>query len=135
MNWKEEMEKTQRENHPLFRKLEAKYNKIDGIRVGDWVKHKGTMSRVTYIWRDETGKPVQVQTGGSKYGSFFLDDGYISYSGSLDSGFEVQKSKVKKLPYLRDGMVWIWKGGFAGGGRGINYMMKFRVFEVQARRN
>jgi len=123
--WKERIKRIQKENKELFNKLKREYNKIKGVRVGDYVKEKnGNYTRVTYIWPDG-----QVQTGGHKYGQFFLGKGYISYSGSLDHGYNIKDLKLTKEK--RSGMVWIWREGMPGANRGVEYMMKFRVFKVK----
>jgi hypothetical protein len=135
----EALKKKQKENMARFRSLVNRFNKKGGIRVGDWIKHPdGKFDRVTYIHRDENNIPFQIQTGGNKYSQYHLGDGkysvfgvYISYSGGLDSGYEVPKTRFKLLGYKRMGAVWIWDRGIAGQGRGVEFMMKFRVFEVQ----
>jgi hypothetical protein len=115
----------------IYRRRNNAYNKREGIRVGDWIKHKnGKFDRVTYIWRDENDVVFQIQTGGNKYGRYYMGDGYMSYSGGLNTGYEVPKTKFRKLNYLRDGMVWFFRHNHHIGGNGIETIMRFRVFEV-----
>lgn len=119
-----------KENMPLFKKRERAYNRIKGIRVGDWVKEKDGYTRVTYIWRDDD-KTYQIQTGGSKFGQFYLGDGYISYSGGLDTGFNPNKVKYEQLKGRRIGSVWFFKNDYHTADNAVVYTMKFRVFKVK----
>lgn len=54
-DYEKQLEYQKKRNMPLLRKKVAQFNKIKGVRVGDWIKDKytGDISRVTYIWRDE----------------------------------------------------------------------------------
>ena len=124
MNWKEQIKQKQKDNRTLFNKLKKKFNSEKGVRVGDYVKHKGKYTRVTYIWEHDG----QAQTGGSKLSSYHLGNGYTSYSGGLDSGHNIKNLKLTKEKRL--GQVWIWDRGLAGGGRGVDFMMQFKVFKV-----
>jgi len=128
---RDSLKKDMMDNLKLFHKKEKEYNKEPGIRVGDWIKDGDKYSRVTYIWRDEHDKPFQIQDGGDAGGSFYLDGSYVSYSGSLDSGYDTTKTEFRKLNYTRIGRVWFFKHDFATAGGGIDYLMKFRVFEVK----
>ena len=99
------------------------YNKIPGARVGDWIRElDGRMTRATHDWDHN------LQIGGSDYGSFYLGDGYISYSGGLDPGIE--KTELRDTGEVKKGKVWFFKDDFWGAGRDINFMVDFRVFEV-----
>jgi hypothetical protein len=119
----------QQKNMHLFIKRRDKYNRRKGPREGDWVIEKnGKISRITYIWTDEKGIPFQIQTGGSKYGSFYLGNGYISYSGSLDHGHK--PNKLRMLKRKMEGQVWFFKDNMWGAHRSVDFMMEFRVFKV-----
>ncbi len=112
-------------NLDIFKKREKAYNKIEGIRVGDYVRlNTGKLTRVTHIWDlDEK----LIQTGGGEYGQFYIGYGYISYSGGLDPG--IDESEFKLTEEQKEGQVWFFKDDHWGAGRGIDYMMKFRIFE------
>lgn len=105
------------------------YNTIPGARVGDWIREKdGRMTRTTYDW-NETGEDTEtIQHGGSEFGGYYLGAGYISYSGSLDSGFK--KNQLRDTGEVKNGRVWVFKDDFWGAGRGVDYTVQFRVFEV-----
>jgi len=100
------------------------YNSIRGIRIGDWIKlNSKDYTRVTYTHQDGT-----IQTGGNG-GSYYFGNGVISYSGGLDSGFNIRdlvETNKKKL-----GSIWFFHNDYATGGGGVNFDMLFRVFEVK----
>jgi len=107
-------------NTAILKDREAKYNKKAGPRVGDFLKlPDGTYTRFTYDWGDS------IQTGGASR-SFYLGNGYISYSGGLDPGIE--KSDVKLLKIKKYGLVWFFKDDWQRAGGGIDAKMAFRVF-------
>jgi hypothetical protein len=54
----------------------AAINSTEGPRVGDWVDFvDGVTRQIAHVW------PWGVQT--SDYGSFYLDEGYMAFSGGL----------------------------------------------------
>ena len=113
-------------NYRIFAARETAYNKIDGVRVGDYIRHKdGTVSRATYLW-DFPDMSPSVQDGGGS-ASFYLGDGYISYSGGLHQSIDI--STLRQTAELKDGVIWFFKNGFQSCGNGIDYRMKFRVFQ------
>ena len=113
-------------NYRIFAARETAYNKIDGVRVGDYIRHKdGTVSRATYLW-DFPDMSPSVQDGGGS-ASFYLGDGYISYSGGLNQSIDI--STLRQTAELKDGVIWFFKNGFQSCGNGIDYRMKFRVFQ------
>ena len=115
-------------NDEIFKSRVEQYDKIEGIRVGDWVRFPdGTMNRVTHIWDVEPER--QIQTGGNGCG-FYLGDGYISYSGGLDPA--VPESKFTLVPETKLGWVWFFKKNYRAAHNGIDYEMPFRVFECSA---
>jgi hypothetical protein len=99
------------------------YDKIPGPRIGDWVRWAGgSYARFCHDWGD------QLQTtDGPNGGSFYLGDGYISYSGGLDPG--ILKSTLHQTGELKLGSVWFFHHDSAGGGRGVHAQMDFRVFD------
>lgn len=127
---RKKLETDRKANMSLFNKRKTAYNRIKGIRVGDWVKENGDYSRVTYIWK-EGRKIYQIQTGGSKFGQFYLGDKYISYSGGLDTGFNPNEVKHTQMKERRDGSVWFFKNNYHVADNAVEYMMKFRVFKVK----
>lgn len=98
-------------------------NKETDFRLGDFVLlPDGQFVRFTHIWEDS----IQTYTDGSFYLS---KSGYLSYSGSLDSGIKKEDlilTNDKKL-----GQVWFFSQGEAGGNRGVYANIEFRVYKVK----
>lgn len=116
-----------KENDQIFQEREQQYNTLGGMRVGDWVKlPNGEYTRITHVWRNENGSPFSVQTGGTFYGSFYLGDGYISYSGGLDPGLDPKD--LIPTHEKKKGQIWFFKNDHWKADNGIDYIMLFRVF-------
>jgi hypothetical protein len=107
-----------------FAKRLATLDAEPGMRCGDFLKLKdGTLRRIAYHW----GNGVQPSSGTGDNGSFYLGNGYCSYSGGLDPSIPVEKFKVTSEVIL--GRVWIFHEDSAGAGRGIYARLPFRVYE------
>ena len=115
------------DNDDIFKNLEDQYNKINGLRVGDWVRFpNGIMNRVTYIWDVEPERIIQ--TGGSDGNhGYFLGKGWISYSGGLDVG--VDESKFTPTKETKKGWIWFFNNNYVTAHNGVYYEMNFRIFE------
>jgi len=117
-----------KENQWLVDRNMKVYDKQKGVRVGDFVKDKdGKVYRIAYIWRDEHNKPFAWQTEDGS-GSFYLGNGYMSMSGSLNSGFQ-EGSEFKQIG-TKMGSCWVFDNDFAGAGRGVDTNAKFRLFRL-----
>ena len=98
------------------------FDKRTGPRVGDYLELPyGIFTRFTHAWDDG------IQIGGGS-ASYYLGNGYISYSGGLDPSIEY-KSMVD-TGQKKDGMVWWFHHDHSGGGRGVYSYMPFRVFKL-----
>lgn len=121
--FRQDLKMDQKNNMKLFLKRESVYNKIQGIRVGDFIKEKnGRLTRVTHIWPDGS-----VQTGGNG-GSYYLGNRYMEYSGSLDHGYN--KLNLRRINTTKVGRVWFFKNDWHTADNAVHYNMKFRVYEV-----
>lgn len=99
--------------------------------VGDFVVFKDCQRRISYIWTwNENGEqPVEnwgIQT--SDGGSFYLGEGYISFSGGLYPGF--RGSLLKPTNVMRQGWIWFFNRDWPGAGRGVHFQIPFRVWTV-----
>jgi hypothetical protein len=115
----------------IFRIRLANRESIPGARVGDYIRlprvHRQhpEFTRITHDWGDT------LQTGGHNGSSSYLcESGHISYSGSLDSG--VIRADLIPTNETRMGMVWVFKDGIAGAGRGVDREAPMRVFNLRA---
>lgn len=113
-----------------------------GIRVGDFLRYRdGTLARVAYVW-DDSVQPASVAVGRhpahwslNRYapgvgGSYYLGDGYVSYSGSLHRG--VSRDLLELTDATELGAVWIFHHGWSGAHRGVDTKVAFRVWSVDA---
>jgi len=117
------------EDRQIFEKRRLAYNARPGIRVGDWLRRpSGQMTRVTHIWRwdDVTNS---VQDGGQGWGSFYLGDGYCSYSGGLDPG--VSPEKIFPTYEMEPGGIWFFHHNHQTAHNRVEFSMFFRVFEIR----
>lgn len=115
----------------LFKRREKLYNEIDGPRIGDYIRvlfpnGDAPYTRITHIWKN-LGLPDSIQSGGLG-GSYYLGDGYISYSGSLTPG--IPGNFLRPTKQKRKGNVWIFHHDFQYAHNGVEYNMDFRVYEV-----
>jgi hypothetical protein len=85
------------QNQAILKRNMAAFDKNEGPRVGDYVRFScGTMRRISYHWGDS----VQTSAGGS----FYLGDGYISFSGCLYRSVPVET--LTPTDERQDGTVW-----------------------------
>lgn len=110
-------------NQQILQESMAAYNKRRGPRVGDFLRNPdGTFTRFTHDWGDH------IQTGGGS-NSFYLGNGYCSYSGSLDTG--IMKADIVRTKETKKGMIWFFNEGWSGPNRAVHYEVDFRVFDIK----
>ena len=113
-------------NAALLKKRVALYNKIKGPRVGDWiVLANGNLTRFTYKWND--GLQIGDREHAGDHGSFYLGDEYCSYSGSLDPA--ILSKNIRATKRTKAGRVWFFDKDIHMAHNGVDFMIKFRVFE------
>ena len=101
------------------------YQDIHGPRVGDFVRFAdGHLERISHIW------PDGVQT--SEGGSFYLGDGYISFSGGLNP--LIPSSELEYHADHKRGSVWFFHHDYWQAHNGVNASMDFRVYAVPGNR-
>jgi hypothetical protein len=100
------------------------------INVGDFVRFAdGVVRRVSYIWPDISDddshhRPGSIQT--TDGGSFYLGDGYVSFSGSLYIG--VPFNTLTNTGDTHDGQAWFFHHDHACADNGVYFTTKFRVW-------
>ena len=111
-------------NSKILERRVIAFNAIKTIREGDYVRQlSGKMDRVTYVW------PDSAQTGGSKYGSYYLGEkGYISYSGGFDPG--IQLTKLALTEEVKTGMIWFFSRDYHTSYNSVDFMIAFRVYNL-----
>ncbi len=97
-------------------------NRMPGFRVGDFVIFAGGVTRhISYIWEDAV-PGVQTSDGGS----FFLGEGWVSFSGSLYVC--VPGDTLTDTGETRKGSVWIAHHNYLCAGSSVTSYEDFRVF-------
>jgi hypothetical protein len=97
----------------------AELNRIHTPRVGDWVVFAdGVQRRISHLWDDGA------QT--SDDGRFYLDDGAVSFSGSLYPS--VALHTLTATGEQRLGSVWIFHHDQWARGNGVDTHIPFRVY-------
>lgn len=119
-----------KDNQEILKERITAFNAVTGRpRVGDYIYTPQTDSRIpeytriTHDWND------RVQTGGNSGSSYYLGDGYLSYSGGLDSG--IATDCLILTDDVKPGSVWFFDGDIAGAGRGVYFQADMRVYRVK----
>lgn len=99
---------------------------IEGPRVGDYVEFAdGITRRVSHVWSTEDwGDTAGVQT--SDGGSFYLGNGYVSFSGSLCT--LVRMGTLTLTNERRPGRAWFFHHDWAMRDNGVDVTIPFRVY-------
>ena len=125
---RQELAKRERNLPALARRL-ASFDKRAGARVGDFIRlpdihpKLGQWTRITHDHGD------LLQTGGGAGGSYYLGNGYLSYSGGLDHG--VTPDCLLATDQTKEGSVWFFDGEMSGAGRGVDFTAPMRVFTLR----
>jgi hypothetical protein len=104
----------------------ALLNQQEGPRNGDFVDFAdGVTRRVSHVygpdWKDMAG--VQTSDGGSWY----LDEGWCSFSGSLYG--VVKMTTLTLTDKLRPGLCWIFHHNYHTAHNGVDVEISFRVYK------
>lgn len=103
---------------------QAKYNTEHDVQVGEFIRFSdGTIRRISYIW------PDGVQSTDNRFGpmSFYLGDGYVSYSGSLYRC--VPRDSLKLTNEKESGGFWFFHHDFPTAHNGVDFMIPCRIWE------
>lgn len=107
----------------MFEERIAAFNKVSGPRVGDYLQlWDGSYTRFTHAWDDG------IQTGGGG-GSYYIGNGYLSYSGGLDPS--VRYSLIQPTEETKTGTVWAFHNDHRKAHNGVYYQLEFRVFKLK----
>jgi hypothetical protein len=99
-------------------------------QVGDFIEFAdGIMRRISYIWHLDDGNRAQTSDGGS----FYLGDGYVSFSGSLYPGVPVSSLNAANL--MGPGRVWIFHHDHHTAHNRVEFFVPFRVWTSCLRAN
>lgn len=97
-------------------------DQVPGPRVGDWIEWPGgERGRLTYRWGDS----IQTTCRGGGPGSFYLGNGFCTYSGSLDPAVKLEQlEEAGSAP----GPAWFFHHDFPEAGAGIEVEIPCRIF-------
>jgi len=104
--------------------LAARQAKLDDATspvCGDYVVFAdGVTRRISHVWDDG------VQTSDAGRGSWYLGDGYVSFSGSLYH--LVRTETLTRTDEQRAGRCWFFKDNWMEAHNGIDVVARFRVY-------
>lgn len=107
----------------IFAARVAAWNLREGPRVGDFVRMPdNSLRRFTHDWGDA------IQTTNPRLGdaSFYLGDGYVDFSGSLDPA--IRKDRLHLTEAIERGRFWMFHHGQTGARRGVHEYAPCRVY-------
>jgi len=111
------------DNAILARRV-ALWDEIIGPRVGDFCRLiDGTTRRFTHDWDDSIQTSSAFQPGDQ---SFYFGDGYMSFSGSLDSA--IPKTEFVPTDETLDGSAWFFHNDHMRAHNGVYFKVPCRVF-------
>jgi hypothetical protein len=114
----------------ILAERERLFNQVPGPRVGDFLRVPDSegMLRFTHDWGDSIQTTVRAKHPCHGDASFYLSDGYASFSGSLDPA--IDKAKLRQTEETMPGSFWFFHHNFAGAERGVYFSIPCRVFEI-----
>jgi hypothetical protein len=111
----------------ILAKREQLFNEREGPRVGDFLRTPQGFLRFTHDWGDSIQTTVRPGHPCSGDASFYLSDGYASFSGSLDPS--IDKATLRDTGETEKGSFWFFHHDHAGADRGVSFKIACRVFE------
>src|SRR5271157_4667496 len=111
----------------ILREREVSFNEMEGPRVGDFLRTPEGFLRFTHDWNDTIQTTVRASHPCYGDASFYLSDGHVSFSGSLDSG--IAKDTLKDTEEKQDGSFWFFHHNSFEAHNGVYFKIACRVFE------
>lgn len=106
---------------------ELLFNQIEGPRVGDFLRTPEGYLRFTHDWGNAIQTTVRPSHPCNGDASFYLSEGHVSFSGSLDSS--ISKTLLRDTGEKQDGSFWFFHHNSAGAEHGVYFRIPVRVFE------
>jgi len=113
------------ENQLILANRQVQLDRVEGIKVGDSVIDGDKTLRAAHDWGDS----VQL-TDGTYGASFYLSDGYVTFSGGLNPG--IDKSRFIATNETRKGPVWFFSQNCVMAHNGFHTEAMFRVWRLIA---
>jgi len=115
-------------NKAILAEKEKAFDAIPGPRIGDFYINENNYSRFTHDWGDS----IQSQYENIN-GSFYLGNGYVSYSGGLSPA--ISKVDLELTNGVKEGVFWFFNENMAMANNGIkvwlNCRLNCRVFKLK----
>jgi hypothetical protein len=112
----------------ILAEREQLFNQNQGPRVGDFLRVPDGVLRFTHDWGDSIQTTVGAKHPCYGDGSFYLSDGYASFSGSLDPA--IDKTKLRDTGETLEGSFWFFHHNQACAENGVYFKLPCRVFEM-----
>src|SRR5947207_14894030 len=96
----------------ILAERERQFNQVAGPRVGDFLRVPDGVLRFTHDWGDSIQTTVGSKHPCHSDASFYLGDGYASFSGSLDPA--IDKARLRDTGEPLEGSFWFVHLGFPG---------------------
>lgn len=106
---------------------ESLFNQMEGPRVGDYLRTPDGMLRFTHDWGDTIQTTVRPSHPCNGDASFYLSEGHVSFSGSLNPG--IAKDTLRDTGDKQDGSFWFFHHNDACAHNGVYFKIPCRVFE------
>lgn len=112
----------------ILAEREKLFNAVEGPRVGDFLRTPDGMLRFTHDWGEDIQTTVRAKHPCYGDASFYLSEGYASFSGSLDSA--ISKTLLRDTGEKQDGSFWFFHHGWVTAENGVYFKMPCRIFEM-----
>jgi hypothetical protein len=114
-----------RDGEILCKRAQA-FIELEGPQVGDFVDFAdGVTRRISYVWKLDD--KVECQTTELSGGSYYLGEGYASFSGGLLPSVDAATFTLSFEQ--RAGRFWFFHHGFAGAHQGVECSANCRVWK------
>ena len=118
--WPDSVPKFDERDQAILDQRRAELDAVQGPRVGDWIRFAdGMVWQISHLWDDS----AQYTWGGS----FYLGNGYVSYSGGLEPGIPLDSLTLTSES--KPGNVWFFHHDWSKAHNGVSATVDFRVYE------
>lgn len=113
----------------ILRQRTAALDTIEGPRCGDFIRFANDIERrISHLWTEMEDYGMEDAAQTSDGGSFYLGDGYVSFSGALYGGTPIEKLRLTEDKKL--GSVWFFHHNVQKAHNGVNTTLPFRIYET-----
>jgi hypothetical protein len=112
----------------ILKYRESKLNETELPMVGDFIKYSdGKFARIAHIWKNNDGSVEDIQpTMWGIMGSFYLSEGYVSFSGGLKPSIKLEK--FSKSNEKKSGEFWFFHHDYITRDNGVYASMNRPVW-------